>query len=45
MNKIEWLVLESMEWRNKNFQPGEVIVDNENSYMIAMENQGKVKRK
>ncbi len=44
MDKIKWEVLEAMEWRNRDFQPGDVIVDTENTYMQAMERQGKVKK-
>ncbi len=44
MDKIKWEVLEQMEWRSKTFEPGEIITDTTNGYMVAMEAQGKVKR-
>lgn len=43
-DKIKWEVLEEMEWRNKNFMPGEEIIDTDNSYMQAMVHQGKLKK-
>lgn len=44
MDKIKWEVLEQMEWRDKTFEPGEIITDSENGYMKAMEAQGKCKK-
>ncbi len=44
MDKIKWEVLETMEWRNKTFEPGEIIEDTENGYMKAMVYQGKCKK-
>ncbi len=44
MDKIKYEVLMDMEWRNKNFKAGEIIIDNDNSYMRAMIEQGKCKK-
>lgn len=33
-----------MEWRNKTFEKGEFIFDTDNTYMYAMEKQGKIKK-
>ena len=40
--KFQFKVMETMEWRNKEYQPGEVIEDTHNSYMKAMVHQGKL---
>lgn len=42
--KYEYEVLETMEWRNKEFQPGQIIKDTDNTYMKAMVYQGKLKK-
>ncbi len=44
MTKFKWEVLEEMSWRNRNFSPGQIIEDTDNSYMRAMVFQGKVKK-
>ncbi len=44
MNKFKWEVLEEMSWRNKDFQPGQIIEDTDNTYMRAMVHQGKLKK-
>ena len=42
--KLKYKVLVKMEWRNKEFNPGEFIFDTDNSYMRAMIHQNKVER-
>lgn len=42
-DKIKYEVLEKMEWRSKDFEPGSFIFDTDNSYMRAMIAQGKLK--
>lgn len=44
MDRVKWEVLEEMEWRDKVFQPGEIITDTENGYIKAMVEQGKLKK-
>ncbi len=44
MNKYKWEVIEEMSWRNKDFKPGQIIEDTDNTYMRAMVHQGKIKR-
>ena len=44
MEKFKFEVLETISWRNKDFQPGEIIEDSDNSYMKAMVYQGKLKK-
>ncbi len=45
MDKIDYEVLETMEWRNNEYKPGDIISDTDNSYMRAMIHQGKCKIK
>ncbi len=44
MYKIKYEVLQEMEWRDKKFTKGQIIEDNDNSYMRAMIEQGKLKK-
>lgn len=44
MEKNKYRVLETMEWRNKEYSNGEIIEDSDNSYMRAMVHQGKIER-
>ena len=40
--KLKFRVLETMEWRNNDYEPGSIIEDTHNSYMKAMIHQGKL---
>lgn len=42
--KYKYIVLEPMEWRNRQFLKDQIIVDTHNSYIRAMIHQNKLKK-
>lgn len=43
-DKNKYEVLETMEWRNKTYNPKDIIEDTHNSYIRAMIHQGKLRQ-